>query len=93
MKFTFAIVNRMLATEVRLGVGTPNWESFVRAQAIRNRITHPKVTNEFMVPDPEIEVAKATCSWFNDIVATMFESLSRNAAGKSEDGGWPTCMR
>lgn len=74
-RFTFSVLEKYFKTELDLGVGTTDWNNFLEAQTIRNRITHPKASFEFEVTDSEIIICKETCSWFNELIAVFFNGL------------------
>lgn len=74
-KFTFAVLEKYFKTEFDLGIGTIAWDNFLEAQAIRNRITHPKTSADFEITDAEISTCKETCSWFNELVLAFFNGI------------------
>ena len=78
-RFTFSVLGKFLDTSFDLGVGTVAWSNFLEAQAIRNRITHPKIPEDFEVSDDEIATCKETCSWFNQLILFFFNTLVLNA--------------
>ncbi|WP_420628753.1 hypothetical protein [Candidatus Leptofilum sp.] len=79
LRFTFSVLEKFLKTDFDLGVGTVAWDNFLEAQAIRNRITHPKIPEDFEVLDGEIATCKETCSWFNQLILFFFNTLVLNA--------------
>jgi hypothetical protein len=50
------------------------------AQAIRNRITHPKAQADYTITDDELRHVRETCSWFNTLVASFASGVTGNAA-------------
>jgi hypothetical protein len=77
VKFTFTILEKYFNTEFNLGIGTIEWENFLTAQSIRNRIAHPKTSSQFEVTDEEIAICKATCSWFNELSSVFVKGLPK----------------
>lgn len=78
-RFTFNVLKKYFKADLDLGIGTVAWNNFLEAQKIRNRITHPKTSEEFEVSNSEIAVCKETCSWFNKLIVAFFNSLISNA--------------
>ena len=77
--FTFGLLTKYFGAKFDLGIGTVKWENFIKAQAIRDRITHPKAPAEFKVSDAEIAICQATSTWFNSLIAAFFDRLKFNA--------------
>jgi hypothetical protein len=75
LRFTFKIFNRISGSKIDPGVGTRSWDAFMRAVAIRNRITHPKSASDMIIADSEIQTCKEVLSWFNRMVAASIEEL------------------
>ncbi len=82
-KFTFGVLEKYFKADFDLGIGTIAWDNFLKAQAIRNRITHPKTSEEFEVTDSEIAICKEACSWFNELIVTFFNSLVSNGTNQN----------
>lgn len=78
IRFTFGVLEKYFKADFELGIGKVAWDNFLEAQAIRNRITHPKTSEEFEVSDSEIATCKETCSWFNELIVAFFNSLVSN---------------
>jgi hypothetical protein len=77
-KFTFNILSKSFGIKFDLGIGSTAWQNFLKAQEIRNRITHPKTAAEFEVSNAEILVCTEACSWFNELIANFFNGLTSN---------------
>lgn len=65
VRFTYSIIERYTGTSLSLGVNTSDWNDFLRAIEVRNRVTHPKTAAEFSISDDEIQFCKGVTSWFN----------------------------
>lgn len=76
VRFTFRVLGKYFGGTYDLGVGGKGWQAFLTAQAVRNRITHPKTCQEFQVSDAEIEQCQLACSWFNDLVMSFFQAVA-----------------
>lgn len=79
LRFTFSVLEKYFKTTSDLGIGTVKWESFLEAQSIRNRITHPKTSDDFEVSDKEIEICKKVCSWSNDLFFNVINQIIENS--------------
>jgi len=79
------VLSKYFKTELDLDIGTINWDNFLAAQAIRNRITHPKITADFEVSDTDIDTCKKTCSWFNGLIVAFFNGLVANVSNSAHD--------
>nr|CAS03029.1 putative integron gene cassette protein [uncultured bacterium] len=79
IRFTFAVLSKYFKIDFSLGIGTSNWDKFLAAQEIRNRITHPKTSAEFSISDEEIAICRDVSSWFNDLIIDFFNGLIANS--------------
>ena len=55
IRFTFRVLEKYFEGSYNLEVGGRGWQAFLAAQAVRNRITHPKTCEDFSISDIEIE--------------------------------------
>lgn len=76
-RFTVRIINRLFNAQVDLGIGTTSWDNFLRAVAIRHRITHPKSVDELYISDEEIQLSKNVSSWFNDTIHASVQAIAQ----------------
>ena len=81
-RFTFGVLEKYFGAKSDLGLGTSKWDNFLKAQSIRNRITHPKTSDEFEVSDNEIEICKEVCSWSNELFNDVLSQIVKNSKGK-----------
>jgi hypothetical protein len=75
IKFTFNYTLKAFNIESSLGVGTQAWDSFIAAQKIRDRITHPRKSTDLQISDCEILTCKEVCSWFNSLILNFIKKL------------------
>jgi hypothetical protein len=85
VRFTFNVLFKYFNAEIDLGVGTLTWSNFLAAQSIRNRIAHPKNPEAFIISDDEIVICKETCSWFNQCMVLLFETLAATSNTNKEE--------
>lgn len=79
IRFTFGLINKYFKSGCELGVGTKSWDNFLKAQKIRDRITHPKGPDEIEISDSDLKICKSTSSWFNKLILDFIDSLTPNA--------------
>ena len=79
LRFTFRMMSKCFGIVLDLKVGTDSWNNLLKSQAIRNRITHPKTTEDYKIDDDEIQFVRDASSWFNDLVVAVANGISKNA--------------
>ena len=77
LKFTSHILRKLYGITIELGIGTKDWKNFVEAIAIRNRITHPKSTEDFLINDTNLQTIREVSSWFCDLTAHAVMEIHR----------------
>ncbi len=88
LRFTHKIVNRVFSGSVDLQVGTKPWNDFLHAIEVRNRVTHPKRLDEFLISDSEITLCRSVCSWYNDVVVhALLSPILENPKKKEAEPG------
>ena len=75
VKFCAALFNRLFGSKIDLKVGSGDWQKFITAIGIRNRITHPKHLSDFDISDEELKMCQDTCLWFNDHVSEAVNAV------------------
>ena len=84
LRFAIEITNRVFTiegfinTEIDLGIGTAKWDRFLRALAVRNRITHPKELSGFTITDEEKLLCDDVLLWMNQFLNDFLMSISRS---------------
>jgi len=61
--------------------GSHKWESFQRAQKIRNRVTHPKTAAHLEISDQELQVIDEAFDWVYDWHLELFKNACLIAKG------------
>lgn len=74
-KFTFKSWGRCLGMEgfVEQAFSNNGFSNFKKSVEIRNRLTHPKITQEMMVSGAELEIIKSAEQWFHSLVLPLVE--------------------
>lgn len=75
VKFAFTCAARAFQVEFTLVVDDTGWSTFKQAQVIRNRITHPKSTNDLKLSDEEIQTVADAGTWFLKNQRALVEKL------------------
>ena len=53
------------------------WKRFIKAIAIRNRITHPETANALEISDAELATVESAHAWFVNNIKLIYEKLLR----------------
>ena len=67
----------------KLDKTTRGWEAFIRAMAIRNRITHPKNWRSLDITDSELEHLYSATEWFLDTISDLYMKCYRARTQRS----------
>lgn len=54
-------------------ISNQKFQSFITANGVRNRITHPKTSNDVFVSGADMNIIDEGYEWFNDFVIEAFE--------------------
>ncbi len=68
IRFAFSMFGRAKGKEVELDCSGQHWQTFKKAITVRNRIVHPKTTDELQISDEELACTTTAARW---IIATM----------------------
>ncbi|WP_020606532.1 hypothetical protein [Spirosoma spitsbergense] len=79
LQFVTKVVNYRHSAGIELGVGTKAWQNFQDAIKIRNRITHPKSSDDVTITDTEMQLCIGVSHWFNGLTKTFLTRLLKNA--------------
>ena len=84
IKFLARLSKRICDREV-IPVDKEGWNNLIEATAIRNRITHPKATEDLKIPDSDLASCEAAFIWCFEHLITAMETT--NAALRDERDG------
>ncbi len=68
IKFTFKKYGELRANNYQINFNYKEWEIFIECIKIRNRITHPKHSNDLNVNDDEFNKCRDSYNWFFHIL-------------------------
>jgi hypothetical protein len=95
LRFALTMYARGIGVKSSFDPSGKGWSDFLDAIAVRNRVTHPKASTEYMISDSELVTARDTYFWFMRVVMTdlfsaipAFQSLLRQVqtlAGKAQE--------
>ena len=63
--------------------GTQGWEKLTRSLELRHRVTHPKISEELIISDSELEVHKDAFAWFLEVFQDLQVGLVQKYDGSS----------
>jgi hypothetical protein len=90
VKFCAVLFNRLFGSKIDLKVGSGDWQKFITAIGIRNRITHPKHLSDFDITDEELKICQDTCLWFNDHVSEAVNGVVTSSTKAISEKKGPT---
>jgi hypothetical protein len=70
VRYTFSLFKRCYETSTDLDVAGEGWQSFLRSIKVRDRITHPKSTDDISISDKELINVIETLNWFKSSFQT-----------------------
>ena len=77
LRFACKTFNSLFDGDIELHLGEKQWNNFLTAIEIRNRITHPKSIADLKISDEEFELCRnSVCVWFNFIAHRVLKILS-----------------
>ena len=63
--------------------GTQGWEKLTRSLELRHRVTHPKIAEELIISDSELEIHKDAFAWFLEVFQDLQAGLVQKYDGSS----------
>ena len=63
--------------------GTQGWEKLTRSLELRHRVTHPKISEELIISDSELEIHKDAFAWFLEVFRDLQVRLVQKYDGSS----------
>jgi len=64
IKVAFKISNRLLKEDCNMDFAGKDWDNFKKTMQIRNRLSHPKTSNDLEITKEEIRLTDLTRDWF-----------------------------
>jgi hypothetical protein len=75
VKVTFRFFAYFSLVEHYLDEESRGWKRFIKAIAIRNRITHPKTANALEISDEDLAIVDSARAWFVRNVALIYQKI------------------
>ncbi len=85
LRFAMSSYARLLTVSFTPDCTAPGWLAFKDLVSIRNRITHPKKTNDLEVTDEDLSAFLKGGAWHRDTMTDLFEACTA-IQEPSEDG-------
>jgi len=88
LRFTANMLKKVYGVTITLGIGSANWDKFQKAIAIRNRITHPKAIEDFVIDSEDLSMLRDVRGWFCQMIADSVNGIVQavNRANKGLEG-------
>jgi hypothetical protein len=80
IKFTVQIFYKAIQQQGKVEFNE-GWEQLMKAQGIRNRVTHPKTAEALKISDKEMETVIAGHNWYRETNSRMLKSLRESPLG------------
>jgi hypothetical protein len=80
LKFAAKCLAKAFGCKIDLQKQPKKWQNFLSAIAIRNRITHPKKTDDYEISVQEVKLVRNVSYWFNQIVVDVTYCISNKSA-------------
>lgn len=75
MLFTIDCFSRWMKIQIPLSDKDETWKDFKSAIKIRNRLMHPKESNDLIISDEELIIVNKSFIWFSDGVRICWAAL------------------
>lgn len=85
LQFVVKVVNYRHSAGIDLEIGKKTWQNFQEAIKIRNRITHPKSSDDYDITDAEMKLCTKVSHWFNGLTKSFLTRLLKNAGLEPTD--------
>jgi len=76
--FTLKTFARVSNATYEIERNSKEWSSFNEALIIRDRLTHPKSSNDLMISDDELEALKKTFRWYFSCMIDLLNSVTNS---------------
>ena len=84
LRYTIKHFTQVHGIEFNIDTMKPGWQAFLRAIDTRNRITHPKKPDQFLVSDPSLRDTQTAYKWFFTIYGAIHESILKDLKVQEE---------
>lgn len=75
IKFAFASVGRAYSVSYQLNLGDAGWDAFKKTLKVRNRLMHPKHTQDLIVSDEEAAIMMVAYLWFLSNMKALLDEV------------------
>ncbi len=74
LRFSFKLFAKATNSTYELDVGGIGWDSFLKAIAVRNRITHSKYERDLVISDEDFDFVQKAAQWYRDCTGDLLSS-------------------
>jgi len=76
LRFSFKLFAKATNSSYELDVGGIGWDSFLKAIAVRNRISYPKYERDIVISDEDLDFVQKAAQWYRDCTRDLLSSAS-----------------
>lgn len=77
MRFTFSMFERVYELDSKIHSNDEDWQNFIKALQVRNRLTHPKNLEDLILGEEEILLLTKVVAWFSQIANSIAEDATK----------------
>ena len=81
LRLSFKVYAKATDSSYELDVGGIGWDSYLKALAVRNRITHPRYERDIEISDEDLDVIQKAFQWYRDCTMELWSSAGRGQSG------------
>jgi hypothetical protein len=85
IKFAFASVARAYNITYQLNFGDVRWDAFKKTLKVRNRLTHPKNTQDLIVSDEEAAIMMVAYIWFLSSMKALVDEIGASLTFRAQE--------
>ncbi|HYX72933.1 MAG TPA: hypothetical protein VE732_09185 [Nitrososphaera sp.] len=85
IKFAFASVTRAYNITYQLNLSDARWDAFKKTLKVRNRLTHPKHTQDLIVSDEEAATMLVAYIWFLSCLKELVGEIGTALAHRAQE--------
>ena len=87
LRFSFKLYAKATNSSYELDVGGIGWYSFLKALAVRNRISHPKHERDLVITDEDLDSVQKAAEWHRDCAWELIKSAGSVQSGTQQNQG------
>ena len=77
IRFAIGCFSQVYGAQFHPEYSTPGWQAMGKLRLIRNRVTHPRNTEDLHLSDDDLRYATAAAGWFKTTMTSLFEACAQ----------------